>query len=89
MQRVRRGLPSAVGVRCSEQMLSLVQSVRIQSLADLLAVGIHEELTRIIDTLGEVCGAIHGDYFAPTLEVIRAGCPLFVEKPFVFDLGEA
>jgi len=29
------------------------------------------------------------DHFAPTLAVIRAGYPLFVEKPFVFDLGEA
>jgi myo-inositol 2-dehydrogenase / D-chiro-inositol 1-dehydrogenase len=29
------------------------------------------------------------EHFAPTLEVIRAGCPLFVEKPLVFDLGEA
>ena len=25
------------------------------------------------------------DHFATTLEVIRAGFPLFVEKPFVFD----
>ena len=29
------------------------------------------------------------DHFAPTLEVIRAGYPLFVEKPLVFDLREA
>ena len=29
------------------------------------------------------------DHFAPTLEVIRAGYPLFVEKPFVFDMREA
>jgi predicted dehydrogenase len=29
------------------------------------------------------------EHFAPTLEVIRAGYPLFVEKPFVFDLQEA
>lgn len=28
-------------------------------------------------------------HFEPTLEVIRAGFPLFVEKPFVFDLKEA
>ena len=28
-------------------------------------------------------------HFEPTLKVIRAGCPLLVEKPFVFDLKEA
>jgi len=28
-------------------------------------------------------------HFKPTLEVIRAGIPLFVEKPLVFDLKEA
>src|SRR3954468_500869 len=28
-------------------------------------------------------------HFQPTLEVIRAGCNLFVEKPFVFDVAEA
>lgn len=28
-------------------------------------------------------------HFAPTMEVIRTGCKLFVEKPFVFDLAEA
>lgn len=29
------------------------------------------------------------DHFEPTLKVIRAGFPLFVEKPFTFDLKEA
>jgi myo-inositol 2-dehydrogenase / D-chiro-inositol 1-dehydrogenase len=29
------------------------------------------------------------EHFAPTLQVIRAGFPLFVEKPLVFDLDEA
>ena len=28
-------------------------------------------------------------HFAPTLQVIQAGFPLLVEKPLVFDLGEA
>ncbi len=28
-------------------------------------------------------------HFDATLQVIRAGCPLLVEKPLVFDLGEA
>jgi myo-inositol 2-dehydrogenase / D-chiro-inositol 1-dehydrogenase len=29
------------------------------------------------------------EHFQPTMEVIRAGVPLFVEKPLVFDLKEA
>jgi predicted dehydrogenase len=29
------------------------------------------------------------EHFDATLEVIRAGCPLLVEKPLVFDLGQA
>ncbi len=29
------------------------------------------------------------EHFAPTMEVIQAGIPLLVEKPLVFDLGEA
>lgn len=29
------------------------------------------------------------DHFAPTLQVIKAGYPLFVEKPFTFGLNEA
>ena len=28
-------------------------------------------------------------HFAPTLELVRAGVPLLVEKPLVFDVGEA
>src|SRR5258707_13949637 len=28
-------------------------------------------------------------HYEPTLQVIRAGYPLLVEKPFVFDLAEA
>src|SRR4051812_36026767 len=29
------------------------------------------------------------DHFEPTLKIIQAGFPLFVEKPFTFDLKEA
>lgn len=29
------------------------------------------------------------EHFAPTLQLLRAGVPLLVEKPLVFDLGEA
>jgi predicted dehydrogenase len=49
--------------------------------------------------IGEMCRSANPDlvcislpnqaHFLPTLEVIRAGKPLFVEKPFTFDMGEA
>ncbi|MDO6435436.1 Gfo/Idh/MocA family oxidoreductase [Flavitalea sp. BT771] len=29
------------------------------------------------------------EHYLPTLQIIRAGIPLFVEKPLVFDMGEA
>lgn len=50
------------------------------------------------DNLAEMLDREHPDlvsttlpneaHFAPTLELIRAGVPLLVEKPFVFDLSE-
>ena len=38
--------------------------------------------------LVSVCLANEG-HFEPTLKIIRAGFPLLVEKPLVFDLEEA
>ena len=51
-------------------------------------VDIGEMLERERPDLVSICLANEG-HFEPTLEVIRAGFPLFVEKPFVFDLEEA
>lgn len=50
--------------------LSLVQS---RTMDDILKAGIHEELTRIIDTTTEVCGAVHDDYFDPSIPAPMAG----------------
>lgn len=49
---------------------------------------IGEMLERENPDLVSVCLPNEG-HFAPTLEVIEAGFPLLVEKPFVFDLAEA
>lgn len=49
---------------------------------------IGEMLEREQPDLVSVCLPNEG-HFAPTLEVIRAGFPLLVEKPLVFDLAEA
>jgi myo-inositol 2-dehydrogenase / D-chiro-inositol 1-dehydrogenase len=49
---------------------------------------IEEMLERERPDLVSMCLPNEG-HFEPTLKVIRAGFPLFVEKPFVFDLEEA
>jgi myo-inositol 2-dehydrogenase / D-chiro-inositol 1-dehydrogenase len=51
-------------------------------------VDIDEMLERERPDLVSICLPNEG-HFEPTLKVIRAGFPLFVEKPFVFDLEEA
>jgi len=51
-------------------------------------VDLGEMLEREQPDLVSLCLANEG-HFEPTLEVIRAGVPLLVEKPLVFDLEEA
>jgi myo-inositol 2-dehydrogenase / D-chiro-inositol 1-dehydrogenase len=51
-------------------------------------VDIGEMLERERPDLVSLCLPNEG-HFEPTLEVIRAGFPLFVEKPLVFDLDQA
>ena len=49
---------------------------------------LEEMLGREQPDLVSLCVSNEG-HFQPTLAVIRAGFPLFVEKPLVFELGEA
>lgn len=49
---------------------------------------IGEMITKAKPDLVSLCLDNKG-HFEPTLEVIKAGIPLFVEKPFVFHLSEA
>jgi myo-inositol 2-dehydrogenase / D-chiro-inositol 1-dehydrogenase len=51
-------------------------------------VDLNEMLEREQPDLVSICLANEG-HFEPTLKVIRAGLPLLVEKPLVFDLEEA
>lgn len=46
----------------------LIEDLQEKSMEDMLQRGIHEELTRIIDSVSEVCQAIHRDYFDPSFE---------------------
>ncbi len=57
-----------VGDRSVDVLLALIEDLQEKSMADIVQRGIHEELTRIIDSVAEVCQAIHHDYFDPSFE---------------------
>src|SRR4030095_347840 len=63
-------------------------AARARELGTSPYVDLEEMLERERPDLVSVCLANEG-HFEPTLAVIRAGFPLLVEKPFVFDLEEA
>lgn len=54
------------GLGSSAMLESLLDQLRTPARADLLAAGVHEELTRIIDATTELCTRIHHDFFAPS-----------------------
>ncbi|MEM9487722.1 MAG: hypothetical protein AAGC55_01190, partial [Myxococcota bacterium] len=56
-----------LGRRSAELLSGLRDSVGAHSAQTLLEAGIHEELTRIVDTTAEICSAVHSDYFDPPL----------------------
>lgn len=61
--RPRNGI---VGDRSMGLLLKLIEDLQEKAMSDIVTIGIHEELTRIIDSVAEVCQAIHLDYFDPT-----------------------
>lgn len=63
--RPRNGI---VGDRSVDRLLKLIEELQEKSMEDIVQRGIHEELTRIIDSVAEVCQAIHHDYFDPSFE---------------------
>jgi myo-inositol 2-dehydrogenase / D-chiro-inositol 1-dehydrogenase len=73
----------AVVGRAPERTVARAREFGINPYVDL-----DEMLERERPDLVSVCLPNEG-HFEPTLKVIRAGFPLLVEKPFVFDLEEA
>ncbi|GAA2243658.1 Gfo/Idh/MocA family oxidoreductase [Herbiconiux moechotypicola] len=65
---------------------------RTRERAERYGAAAYTDLERMLDEvrpdLVSVCLPNEG-HFEPTLQLIRAGVPLFVEKPLVFHLGEA
>lgn len=65
LQQVRPG-HGVIGARPVELLLPLIEELQSRPMEELAAQGIHEELTRVIDRVAEVCQAVHNDYFDPS-----------------------
>jgi uncharacterized alpha-E superfamily protein len=63
LRRCRPQGAADVGRRSEEALERLVTSLRASGIEEILARGLHEELTRVIDQSALVCAAIHADYF--------------------------
>lgn len=57
-----------VGARSLSLLLPLIEELQRRTMEDMVEQGIHQELTRIIDSVAAVCQAIHQDYFDPSFE---------------------
>lgn len=63
--RPRNGI---VGDKSVAMLMPLIEELQEKSMTQIVERGIHEELTSIIDSVSEVCQAIHLDYFDPSFE---------------------
>ncbi len=66
---------SATGSRAHRSVAildALVASLAGKTAADIVHEGLHGELTRIIDTITDICNEIHGDYFDPSFPELPA-----------------
>lgn len=67
LRRLRPAAVPEVGRSSAELLAGLARGLRVQSIEQILAAGLHEELTRVIDTSAQICDAVNADYFNPTL----------------------
>lgn len=63
LRRIRNA--TGQGEQSSALLDKLVQSLDDRSISDILASGLHDELTRLIETAAAVCDAVSSDYFHP------------------------
>lgn len=68
LDRIRRTVPASVGQRSSRSLEPLVHRLETRSLEEVFHLGIHEELTAIIDAISDVCGDLNSDYFNPRID---------------------
>jgi uncharacterized alpha-E superfamily protein len=65
--RVHKAAGEAVGHESAARLGELRDRLRAYTAERLFEVGVHEELTRLIDTTADICQTIHDEYFDPPL----------------------
>lgn len=68
LQRVREGADPQVAARSAGLLGGLRDSLREHSAASLLETGVHQELTRVIDTTAGVCQEMQAELFDPVFD---------------------
>ncbi|MGD8859116.1 MAG: alpha-E domain-containing protein [Myxococcales bacterium] len=63
------------GARSMTRLGELLDAMQSMTLEEVFAQGLHEELTRIIDSIADVCDGVSGDYFHPAIDTLAVGAP--------------
>jgi uncharacterized alpha-E superfamily protein len=69
---VRPGPGSDVGARTAGRLDAMLERLESLQIDTVLAQGLHDVLTRIVDETGEVCDAVRADFFDPAPRIPEA-----------------
>lgn len=69
-KRIRPGSDSAIGRRSSELFEVLINHVSRLGIDRVFEIGLHEEVTYLVDKTTELCDSIHRDYFDLSSETL-------------------
>ncbi|MCC7535692.1 MAG: alpha-E domain-containing protein [Deltaproteobacteria bacterium] len=68
----RLGVRDDVGKRSATVLAMLRDHFAKRSIADVVASGLHEELTGLIEWVTDACDAVHADFFDPPVDALMA-----------------
>lgn len=73
VDRIASDAEVSVAVQARKLLGELVTSLQEQNASSLVKRGVHEELTRIINSIAQICDALGAELFNPTIEAITKG----------------
>jgi len=81
LQLIRGNRPDGPGHRSATLLVGLVTALRSPTIDDILAAGLHGQLTYVVERLAEVCSAIEADFFTGGMPATaQAAGPLVAQE---------